>query len=220
MIRVLIADDQTLIRSTLGLLVNSAADVTVVGEAASGRQAVTLARQTRADVVVMDIRMPDGDGIEATRQIAADDDLAGVRILILTTFETDENVAAALRAGASGFLAKDADPATLLTAIRVVAAGESLLSPAATTTLVARFLQRPDVPEKHHLNQLTQREEKVLRLIAHGLTNHEIAEELVLSPLTAKTYVSRLITKLGVRDRVQLVITAYEAGLVRAGERS
>lgn len=222
MIRVLLVDDQELIRSALAMLIRSAPDMTVVGEAGSGRQAVELTRQTRADVVLMDIRMPDVDGIEATGQIAADDDLAGVRVLILTTYETDENVAAALRAGASGFLAKDSNAATLLAAVRTVAAGESLLSPGATTALIARFLQQPDPtrPPPHQLDQLTRREHDVLRLVARGLNNNEIAETLVLSPFTAKTYVSRLITKLDVRDRAQLIITAYDAGIVRPGYRA
>lgn len=221
MIRVLLTDDQELIRSALAMLIRSAPDMTVAGEAASGRRAVALARQTRADVVLMDIRMPDGDGIDATAQIAADEDLAGVRVLILTTYETDENVVAALRAGASGFLAKDSDAAAVLAAIRIVAAGESLLSPGATTALIARFLEQPDttIPRRHRLDQLTRREHEVLRLVAGGLNNNEIADTLVLSPLTAKTYVSRLITKLDVRDRAQLIITAYEAGLVRPRNR-
>ncbi|AXB47795.1 response regulator [Amycolatopsis albispora] len=214
MIRVLLADDQALVRSAFALLISSAEDMAVVGEAADGAQAVTMARAERADVVVMDIRMPGTDGIAATARIAEDPDLAGVRVLILTTFETDDNVLGALRAGASGFLVKDAKPGTLLAAIRTVAAGDALLSPGATRALITRVLAQPD-PPPGVLDMLTAREREVLTLIGRGLSNAELAEELVISPLTAKTYVSRLLTKLDARDRAQLVIAAYESGLVR-----
>jgi DNA-binding NarL/FixJ family response regulator len=216
MIRVLLADDQDLVRGAFALLVRSAADMTVVGEASTGREAVTLATRERPHVVVMDIRMPDVDGIQATRSIVADPALAGVRVLVLTTFGHDDNVVAALRAGASGFLAKDAKPAVLLDGIRTVAAGESLLSPSATTLLVRRFLSRPESPARPgDLVGLTAREREVLTLVGGGLTNQEIAAALTISPLTSKTHVSRLLTKLGARDRAQLVIAAYESGLVR-----
>ncbi|MFI5953949.1 response regulator [Cryptosporangium sp. NPDC051539] len=216
MIRVLLADDQDLVRGAFALLVGTAADMTVAGEAGTGREAVALARRERPDVVVMDIRMPDQDGIEATRAIVADPELTGVRVLVLTTFGHDENVVAALRAGASGFLAKNTKPAVLLDGIRTVAAGESLLSPSATTLLVRRFLTRPEsVARPQDLAGLTAREQEVLTLVGGGLTNQEIAEALTISPLTAKTHVSRLLTKLEARDRAQLVIAAYESGLIR-----
>ena len=215
MIRVVLADDQELVRSAFAMLVRSAPDMDVVGEAADGAEAVRLARDTRADVVVMDLRMPGVDGIAATATIAADEGLAGVRVLILTTFESDENVVAALRAGASGFLVKDTKPANLLAAIRTVAGGEALLSPGATQALIGRVLRQPD-PAPGALAVLTDREREVLTLIGRGLNNAELAERLVISPLTAKTYVSRLLTKLDARDRAQLVIAAYESGLVRA----
>ncbi|WP_141812627.1 response regulator [Nocardia bhagyanarayanae] len=213
-IRVLLADDQALVRGAFALLVASAPDMTVVGEAATGREAVAMARAERADVVVMDIRMPDLDGIAATTSIAADENLAGVRVLVLTTYDTDDNVLAALRAGASGFLIKDTKPAALLDAIRTVAAGEALLSPSATAAVIARVRSAPDPAPRPTLGALTDRELDVLVLVARGLTNAEIAETLVLSPLTVKTHVSRILAKLLARDRVQLVIAAYEAGLV------
>jgi DNA-binding NarL/FixJ family response regulator len=215
LIRVVLADDQELVRSAFAMLVRSAPDMDVVGEAADGAEAVRLARTCRADVVVMDIRMPGVDGIAATATVAADEDLAGVRVLILTTFESDENVVAALRAGASGFLVKDTKPGNLLAAIRTVASGEALLSPGATQALIARVLRQPDPPAPVALMSLTEREKEVLTLIGRGLNNAELAERLVISPLTAKTYVSRLLTKLDARDRAQLVIAAYESGLVR-----
>jgi DNA-binding NarL/FixJ family response regulator len=220
-IRVLLADDQALVRAAFAMLVRSAPDMDVVGEAENGDRAVALARECRADVVVMDIRMPGTDGIAATARIAADDDLSGVRVLILTTFESDENVLAALRAGASGFLVKDTQPAGLLTAIRTVAAGDALLSPGATRSLIARVLTQPDAtsPPAESVAGLTDREREVLTLIGRGLNNAEIAETLVISPLTAKTYVSRILTKLAARDRAQLVIAAYEAGLVSPAGR-
>ncbi|GAB2672756.1 response regulator transcription factor [Nocardia goodfellowii] len=214
MIRVVLADDQALVRGAFAMLVASAPDMQVVGEAGTGRAAVELARSERADVVVMDIRMPDLDGIAATALIAADENLAGVRVLVLTTYDTDDNVLAALRAGASGFLIKDTKPAALLDAIRTVAAGEALLSPSATATVIARVRSVPDPAPRPSLGALTERELDVLVLIAKGLTNAEIAETLVVSPLTVKTHVSRILAKALARDRVQLVIAAYEAGLV------
>ncbi|MCX4810959.1 response regulator transcription factor [Streptomyces sp. NBC_01239] len=216
-IRVLLADDQTLVRAAFAMLVESARDMEVVGQAATGREAVALARTTRADLVLMDIRMPDLDGIEATRLIAADEDLAGVRILVLTTYDTDENVVDALRAGASGFLVKDTRPAELLDAIRTVAAGEALLSPGPTSRLIARFLRTPVAPVTGGPACLSERERGVLALVARGLNNTEVAEALGLSPLTAKTHVSRIMGKLGARDRAQLVIVAYESGLIVPG---
>ncbi|GGX55376.1 response regulator [Streptomyces fructofermentans] len=218
-IRVLLADDQTLVRAAFAMLVASAGDMEVVGEAGTGRRAVELARSTRADLVVMDIRMPDLDGIEATRLIAADEDLAGVRVLVLTTYDTDEHIVDALRAGASGFLVKDTRPAELLDAIRTVAAGESLLSPGPTSRLIARFLRAPRAVASPDAGPggLSERERQVLALVARGLNNTEIAEALGLSPLTAKTHVSRIMGKLGARDRAQLVVVAYESGLVTPG---
>ncbi|MCM1973144.1 MULTISPECIES: response regulator transcription factor [unclassified Streptomyces] len=216
-VRVLLADDQTLVRAAFAMLVESAPDMEVVGQAGTGREAVELARAERADLVVMDIRMPDLDGIEATRLIAADEDLAGVRVLVLTTYDTDEHIVEALRAGASGFLVKDTRPADLLDAIRTVAAGEALLSPGPTARLIARFLRSPSAPSVGGPEGLSEREREVLALVARGLNNTEIAEALGLSPLTAKTHVSRIMGKLGARDRAQLVIVAYESGLVTPG---
>jgi DNA-binding NarL/FixJ family response regulator len=219
-IRVLLADDQNLVRASFAMLVSSAGDMEVVGEAGTGREAVALARSARADLVVMDIRMPDLDGIEATRLIAADEDLAGVKVLVLTTYDTDEHIVEALRAGASGFLVKDIRPAELLDAIRTVAAGESLLSPGPTSRLIARFLRAPDTATTSAVggpSGLSERERQVLALVARGLNNTEIADALGLSPLTAKTHVSRIMGKLAARDRAQLVIVAYESGLVIPG---
>ncbi|WP_037570723.1 response regulator [Phaeacidiphilus oryzae] len=219
-VRVLLADDQVLVRAGLRVLVDSAPDLEVVGEAATGREAVELARSERADVVLMDIRMPDLDGLEATRLITADDDLAGVRVLVLTTFEVNEYVFEALRAGASGFLGKGAEPGELLDAIRVVARGEALLSPSATKGLIARFLSQPDrapVPAPERLSVLTEREREIVSMVATGASNDEIAEQLEVSPLTVKTHVSRALLKLGARDRAQLVVLAYETGLVTPG---
>ncbi|MFF7449586.1 MULTISPECIES: response regulator [unclassified Streptomyces] len=219
-IRVLLADDQNLVRASFAMLVSSAGDMEVVGEASTGREAVALARSARADLIVMDIRMPDLDGIEATRLIAADEDLAGVKVLVLTTYETDEHVVEALRAGASGFLVKDIRPAELLDAIRTVAAGESLLSPGPTSRLIARILRTPNTgtpPAVGGPSELSERERQVLALVARGLNNAEIGDALGLSPLTAKTHVSRIMGKLGARDRAQLVIVAYESGLVIPG---
>ncbi|MFJ7332346.1 response regulator [Streptomyces sp. NPDC101116] len=216
-VRVLLADDQTLVREAFAMLVESARDMEVVGRAATGRQALELARGARPDLVVMDIRMPDLDGIEATRLIAADDDLAGVRVLVLTTYDTDENIVEALRAGASGFLVKDTRPAELLDAIRTVAAGEALLSPGPTARLIQRFLRSPRAPETGGPECLSGREREVLALVARGLNNTEIGDALGLSPLTAKTHVSRIMGKLAARDRAQLVIVAYESGMVTPG---
>lgn len=217
-IRVLLADDQNLVRAAFALLVASAPDMEVVAEAGTGRQAVELARAERADLVVMDVRMPDLDGIEATRLIAADEDLAGVKVLVLTTYDTDENIVEALRAGASGFLVKDTRPAELLDAIRTVTAGDALLSPGPTARLIERFLRTPSVREAGAgPGCLSDRERQVLTLVARGLTNTEIADSLGLSPLTAKTHVSRIMGKLDARDRAQLVILAYESGMVTPG---
>ncbi|MCX5413087.1 response regulator transcription factor [Streptomyces sp. NBC_00059] len=222
-IKVLLADDQALLRSAFRVLVDSEPDMQVVGEAADGAQAVELARSTRADVVLMDIRMPGTDGLTATRAISADPDLAGVRIVMLTTFEVDEYVVQSLRAGASGFLGKGAEPEELLNAIRVAAAGEALLSPVATKGLIATFLAQggstregPDSAEySARLDALTGREREVLVLVAGGHSNDQIADRLVVSPLTVKTHVNRAMAKLGARDRAQLVVIAYESGLVR-----
>ncbi|MEI8409722.1 MULTISPECIES: response regulator transcription factor [unclassified Kribbella] len=219
-IRVLLADDQALIRAGYKMILDAEPDLEVVGEAVNGRDAVFLARTTRADVVLMDIRMPEVDGIEATRRIAADDNLAGVRILVLTTFENDKNVLHAVRAGASGFLGKNVGPDELIHAVRVVAAGDALLSPKATRGLVQHVLDQPEtVPQPTAaLDQLTDREREVVVLVAHGLSNEDIADRLRLSPLTAKTHVNRAMTKLAVRDRAQLVVIAYQNGLIRPGE--
>jgi DNA-binding NarL/FixJ family response regulator len=225
MIRVLLADDQALIRAGFRVLVDAAEDLQVVGEATDGRQAVDLARRERADVVLMDIRMPGVDGLEATRRISADEDLAGVKVIILTTFESDEYVYQALRAGASGFLVKDTEPADLIQAVRVVARGDALLSPSVTRRLITDIASRPerrlgsDQATGKILAGLTDREREVMALVAEGLSNDEIAARLFLSPLTAKTHVSRIMTKLNARDRAQLVVLAYESGLVTPGHR-
>jgi DNA-binding NarL/FixJ family response regulator len=218
-LRVLVADDQALVRSGFRMLVESAGDLAVVGEAANGVEAVAMAHELAPDVVLMDIRMPEMDGIEATRRIVADSANAGVRVLVLTTFELDEYVFAALRAGASGFLLKDTDPDDLLEAVRVVASGESLLAPGVTRRLIAEFVRRPQAPpaDPAILSELTEREREVLSLVGRGLSNAEIAGELFISPATSKTHVSRVMMKLGARDRAQLVVTAYETGLVSPG---
>jgi DNA-binding NarL/FixJ family response regulator len=216
-ISVLLADDQHLVRAGFRSLLRRDKDIVVVGEVSTGDEAVRTARTARPDVVLMDIRMPGLDGIEATRRIVADPDLRDCRVVILTTFETDEYVFAALAAGASGFLTKEVDPEGLRHAVRVVAAGEALLSPSVTRRVVTRFAHRPAaVPTGGggRLAPLTAREREVVRLVASGLSNEDIARKLVISPLTAKTHITRAITKLGVRDRVQLVILAYEDGLV------
>ncbi|TDC82181.1 response regulator transcription factor [Micromonospora sp. KC606] len=216
MIRVLIADDQALLRGSFRVLVDSVPELTAVAEAGTGAEAVALARQHLPDVVLMDVRMPEMDGIEATRQICADHRTASTRVLILTTFDLDEYVYGALRAGASGFLLKDTPPADLLTAIAVVAGGEGLLAPTVTRRLIAEFARRPAPgrPLARQLTGVTEREREVLTLIAYGLSNTEIAERLVLSMATVKTHVGRLLTKLHARDRAQLVIIAYETGLI------
>ena len=220
-IRVLLADDQALLRATFRLLLDSTPDIEVVAEASTGAEAVARARSSRADLVLMDIRMPDVDGIEATRQITADDALAGVKILVLTTFETDELVVAALRAGASGFLGKGVAPEALLDAIRTVAAGDQLLSPAATRALIERVITHPDPVSKQMpgMAELTDREREVTQLVGGGLSNTEIAQRLYISPSTAKTHVNRAMMKTGARDRAQLVVLAYETGLVTPGEQ-
>jgi DNA-binding NarL/FixJ family response regulator len=219
MIRVLLADDQALIRAGFRLLLSTAGDIEVVAEATDGAGAVELARRERADVVLMDIRMPGVDGLEATRRIAADETLAGVKVIILTTFESDEYVYQAIRSGASGFLLKDAEPADLLQAVRVVARGDALLAPSVTRRLITDLVSRPERPrtDDRALRRLTEREREVLSLVAAGLSNEEIAGKLFVSPLTAKTHVSRIMTKLDARDRAQLVVMAYESGLVTPG---
>ncbi|MFJ8633582.1 response regulator [Streptomyces sp. NPDC093568] len=221
-IRVLLADDQALLRSAFRVLVDSEPDMEVVGEASDGAEAVRLAKEQRADVVLMDIRMPGTDGLAATRMISADPALAQVRVVILTTFEVDDYVVQSLRAGASGFLGKGSEPDELLNAIRIAAGGEALLSPAATKGLIARFLAQGDGADAdrdparaERLGALTVREREVLVQVAAGHSNDEIAERLEVSPLTVKTHVNRAMSKLGARDRAQLVVIAYESGLVR-----
>ncbi|KOX09228.1 LuxR family transcriptional regulator [Micromonospora sp. NRRL B-16802] len=215
----MIADDQALLRGSFRLLVDLAPDCTTVGEAGTGVEAVALTAQHRPDVVLMDVRMPEMDGIEATRRICADPAIAGSRVIILTTFDLDEYVYGALRAGASGFLLKDTPPADLLTGIRVVAAGEGLLAPTVTRRLIDEFARRaePARPLPRRLSGVTDREREVLTLIGRGLSNTELATHLSLSQATVKTHVGRLLTKLSVRDRAQLVIVAYETGLVGSG---
>jgi len=239
MIRVILADDQALIRAGFRVLLEAAGDVEVVGEAVNGEQAVDLARAQCPDVILMDIRMPGVDGLEATRRIAADGALSGMKVVILTTFETDDYVYQALRAGASGFLLKDAEPEELIRAVRVVSRGEALLSPSVTRRLIAAFARRSPAAAPnnglrtrlgagsrdgqtrprpdHDLSRITEREREVLSLVAEGLSNEEIATRLYLSPLTTKTHVSHIMTKLSARDRAQLVVIAYESGLVVPG---
>ncbi|RKS79889.1 LuxR family two component transcriptional regulator [Actinomadura pelletieri DSM 43383] len=215
MIRVLLADDQVLIRSGIRSLLDSEDDIEVVAEAADGRQAIALAVEHRPDIALVDIQMPVLDGIEATRQIVADERLAGVRVVILTNYGLDEYIFRALRAGASGFLLKDTHPAELIQALRVAERGDALLSPAVTRRLISEFVARPpDVLSAVGMETLTNREREVVALVAYGLNNDEIAETMVLSPTTAKTHVSRAMTKLGARDRAQLVVFAYQSGLV------
>ncbi|MFF9850047.1 response regulator transcription factor [Streptomyces sp. NK15101] len=219
MIRVVLADDQTLVRAGFRSILSDEEDIEVVGEAGDGERAIGLARELRPDVVLMDIRMPVLDGLEATRRITADARLEGVRVVVLTTFDADDHVYGALRAGASGFLVKDTEPMELLHAVRVVARGDALISPAVTRRLIAEFAglagRQPDPSPR--LNALTEREREVLGLVGAGLSNDEIAGRLVLSPATAKTHVSRIMTKLAVRDRAQLVILAYESGMITPG---
>ncbi|GIF12114.1 response regulator [Actinoplanes teichomyceticus] len=220
MISVVLADDQALVRAGFRALLDAEADIRVVGEAADGLQAIGLVRATRPDVVLMDIRMPGVDGLEATRRIAADPVCGDTRVVILTTFELDEYVFEALRTGASGFLVKDTEPVELLRGVRAVAAGDALLSPSVTRRVIGEFAgagtgRRPEPPRE--LEQLTDREREVMTLVAEGLSNDEIASRLVISPATAKTHVSRTMIKLGARDRAQLVVYAYEAGLIRPG---
>jgi DNA-binding NarL/FixJ family response regulator len=221
-VRVLVADDQVLIRSGFAALIGSAEDLEVVGEAGDGAEAVRQASALRPDVVLMDIRMPGTDGLTAARQITGSPELADVRIIVLTTFEADEYVLEALRSGASGFLGKSVEPEELLEAIRVVAGGDALLSPRATRSLIARFLSQPREGIPHLANTtldvLTDREREMVSLVAHGLSNDDIAGRLYLSPLTVKTHVNRAMSKLQVRDRAQLVVLAYQTGLVRAGD--
>jgi DNA-binding NarL/FixJ family response regulator len=216
-IRVLLADDQTLVRSGFRELLERTDDIDVIGEASDGAEAVARTRADRPDVVLMDIRMPVMDGLEATRTIAADRELSDVRVIMLTTFDLDEYVFEALHAGASGFLLKDVEPNDLRNAMRVVADGDALLSPSVTRTLISEFVTRPG-HERHaptELDELTHREREVLALIADGLNNREIAERLTISPATAKSHVSRILLKLDARDRAQLVVIAYQSGLVK-----
>ncbi|MBQ0847966.1 response regulator [Streptomyces sp. NPDC057621] len=220
-IKVLLADDQALLRATFRILIDSCDDMAVVGEASDGAEAVDLTRAHHPDIVLMDIRMPGADGLTATAEICADPKLSATRVLILTTFETEDYVAQALRAGASGFLGKDVTADTLLDGLRTVASGEALLSPGATRTLITRFLTSP-APGGHlappeRLAELTVREREVMALAAEGKSNTEIAEDLTVSPLTVRTHIHRAMTKLGARDRAQLVVIAYQTGLVQAG---
>jgi DNA-binding NarL/FixJ family response regulator len=218
---VLLVDDQAVVRAGFRVLLELADDMTVVGEAADGREALDLVRTTRPDVVLMDVRMPGLDGIETTRRITADADLVATRIIVLTTFEMDDYVFGALRAGASGFLLKDLDAAELHDAVRVVHAGQSLLAPAVTRRVIDEFTRQVATPiHPERLEALTERERDVVRLAASGLSNAEIAAELIISPHTAKTHINRAMTKLGARDRAQLVIAAYETGLAQIGGRS
>ncbi|HEY2101566.1 MAG TPA: response regulator transcription factor [Pseudonocardia sp.] len=218
MIKVLLADDQALVRAGFRALLDAQPDITVVGEAADGAEAARAAAETRPDVVLMDIRMPGTDGLEATRRIVGNAALSGVRVLILTTFDEDEYVFEAVRTGASGFLVKDTEPVELLRAVRVIAEGEALLSPRVTRRLIGEFARRARPGRSvRELDLLTAREREIVALVAEGLSNDEIAARLVVSPATAKTHVSRAMVKLAARDRAQLVVLAYETGLVRPG---
>jgi DNA-binding NarL/FixJ family response regulator len=217
-IRVLLADDQMLVRAGFKALLDAEDDIDVVGEAGDGDEAVRLTGELRPDVVLMDIRMPGSDGLAASRAIAGEQSLSSVRIVILTTFDLDEYVFEALRAGASGFLVKNTEPAELVHAVRSVAKGDALLSPGVTKRLIATFATRAKQPvDASELERLTEREKEVMALVAQGLSNDEIARRLVVSPATAKTHVSRAMVKLNARDRAQLVVLAYESGLVRPG---
>ncbi|CAL9281485.1 MULTISPECIES: response regulator transcription factor [unclassified Streptomyces] len=218
MIRVLLADDQALVRAGFRALLDAQPDIEVAGEAADGEEAVARLRELRPDVALMDIRMPRLDGLAATRRVTGDPRLAAVRVVMLTTFELDEYVFEAIRSGASGFLVKDTEPDELLRAVRAVVAGDALLSPGVTRRLIAEFAARSKAPAAAvGLEELTEREREVMALVGLGLSNEEIARRLVVSPLTAKTHVSRTMVKLGARDRAQLVVLAYESGLVRPG---
>ncbi|PXY34875.1 response regulator [Prauserella endophytica] len=221
-IRVVLADDQVLVRAGFRVLLDTEDGFEVCGEASDGEEAVALAREHKPDVVVMDVRMPGVDGLEATRRIAEDPELADVKVLVLTTFDVDSYVYDALRGGASGFLLKDTDPVELLRALRVVAAGEALLAPTVTRRLISEFVGRPENRriDPAAIQQITDREREVLALVAGGLTNDEIAGELFISTATARTHVSRIMTKLAARDRAQLVVLAYESGLVKPGAAS
>jgi len=217
-IRVVLADDQALVRAGFQALLDAQDDIEVVGEAANGDEAVAITKASRPDVVLMDIRMPGSDGLEAARRIGDDPALRAVKVVMLTTFEIDEYVFEAIRAGASGFLVKDTEPVELLRAVRAVADGDALLSPGVTRRLIEAFATQSREPRpSSDLDQLTQREREVMALVAEGLTNDEIAERLFVSPATAKTHVNRAMTKLGARDRAQLVVAAYQSGLVRPG---
>jgi len=220
-ITVELADDQGLVRAGFRALLDGEDDISVVAEAADGEEAVELAREHRPDVILMDVRMPRTDGLRATARISGDPTLSRTRVIVLTTFELDEYVFGALRAGAAGFLLKDVEPADLVEAVRVVAGGEALLAPRHTRRLIEAFISQEGsgVTDDSELTELTAREREVLTLVGQGLSNAEIADRLVLSPLTAKTHVARLFTKLGARDRAQLVVTAYETGLVTPGRR-